>query len=177
LEIGLTDRRFMKRASWREAVCLGVLSCVCLLACEQHRAHSIPDPDLSIPIDSLTVYSLDGNDERGDEKPRGEMFHSFQVLGKVDIASPKDRTAILAAIKQGMAKGDQSSKCFWPRHGVKFTQAGKILEYLICFQCNELQLYTDGVQTYEYTQPTADTAHPILDRHLTAAGIPLQEPK
>jgi hypothetical protein len=170
----------MKRVTWREFVCLGVLCCVCLLACEDHlnRAHSIPDPAHSIPIDSMTVYSLDGNDSPNpDEKPRGEMFHSFRVLGKVDIASPKDRTAILAAIKEGIAKADKGYKCFWPRHGVKFTQAGKSVEYVICFECRQFQLYTDGVKSHQYTQATADTAHPILDNHLAGAGIPLQKPK
>jgi hypothetical protein len=168
----------MKRATWREAVCLGVLCCVCLLACEHRRAYSIPDPDLSIPIDSMTVYSLDGNNLPSREgKSPGESFHGFRVLGKVDIASPKDRTAIAAAIKEGIAKGAQGSNCFFARHDVKFTQAGKTLEYLICFECGQFELYMDGVRAHQYTLETADTARPILDKHLVDAGIPLQKPK
>jgi hypothetical protein len=104
------------------------------------------------------------------------MFHRFPVLGKVDIASSKDRTAILAAIKKGIAKGGEPAKCFFPRHGVKFTQAGKTMEYVICFECSQFVLYTDGVKSHEY-ESTADTAHPILDEHLAGAGIPLQKPE
>jgi hypothetical protein len=139
------------------------------------RLAGCQDPELSIPIDSMTVYSLDGRD-RDKKPPAGEMFHRFPVLGKVDIASPEDRAAILAAIKKGIAKGDQGAKCFFPRHGVKFTQAGKTVEYVICFECREFDLYTDGVKSHQYTQSTADTAHPILDQHLKGAGIPLQKP-
>jgi hypothetical protein len=167
----------MNRATWRNAVCLGAVCCACLFACQESERFR-DDPELAIPIDSMTVYSLDGRDGAApNSKPSGELFHSFPVLGKVDIASPKDRTYILAAIKKGIARGDRGAKCFWPRHGVKFVQAGKTIEYLICFECKEYQLYTDGVQSHEYTESTGDTAHPVLDKHLEGAGIPLQKPK
>jgi hypothetical protein len=161
----------MKRTIWREAVTLATICCACLLGCQ--------DPDLSIPIDSMTVYSLDGRNEwgRDPKPPPAKMFHEHPVLGKVDIASPKDRTAILAAIKKGIVKGGEGAKCFFPRHGVKFTQAGKTMEYVICFECSEFELYMDGVRSHEYTESTADTAHQILDEHLAGAGIPLQKPK
>lgn len=146
---------------------VGLLPCVLLLGCE--------DADSRIPIDSMTVYSLDGMYEpKKDEKPTGEMFHGYPVLGKTGIAAPKDRSAILAAIKKGIAKsnGDEY-KCFWPRHGVRLVQSGKTIEYLICFQCLQLDEYVDGGKSHK---TTTDASAKLLDEQLVIAGVPQQKP-
>jgi hypothetical protein len=132
------------------------------------------DADLAIPIDSMTIYSLDGTYEEGHskKKPSGEMFHKYPVLGKVDIAAPKDRTAILAAVKKGIAKSDGTeAKCFWPRHGIRLTQSGKTIEYVICFQCLQLDEYVDGKSSHKLTTESPAT---VLDKHLEEAGVPQQ---
>lgn len=133
------------------------------------------DADLAIPIDSMTVYSLDGTYEKGDSKrkPSGEMFHDHPVLRKVDIASAQDRTAILAAVKKGIAKSDGTqAKCFWPRHGIRLTQSGKTIEYVICFQCLQLNEYIDGKSSHK---PTTKSPATVLDKHLQDAGVSQQK--
>jgi hypothetical protein len=146
---------------------LGLLPCVLLSGCQ--------DADSRIPIDSMTVYSLDGMYEpKKGEKPTGEMFHGYPVLGKTGITSPKDRSAILAAIKKGIAKSDREEyKCFWPRHGVRLMQSGKTIEYLICFQCLQLDEFLDGRRSHK---TTADTSAKLLDEQLRSAGVPRQKP-
>jgi hypothetical protein len=130
------------------------------------------------PIDSMTVYSLDGTfHPMSGAKPPGETFHRYPVLGKVDIESPRDRAAILAAVKRGIAeyKGAEN-KCFWPRHGVRLSQRGRTIEYLICFECGELDEFVDGVRASNTTKPTTDAAAAILNEHLQSAGVPQQRP-
>jgi hypothetical protein len=144
------------------------LLCLVLLGCQ--------DADSKIPIDSMTVYSLDGMYEGGATgKPAGDTFHDYPVLGKVDIASPKDRTAILVAVKKGISQSDGGEyKCFWPRHGVRLTQGGKTIEYLICFQCRQLDEFTEGRKTHK---PTTEAAAAVLDKQLQSAGVPQQKRK
>jgi hypothetical protein len=156
----------MRRVKCRKFIwCVASVCGLFLLGCQ--------DADLAIPIDSMTVYSLDGMYEpKPGERPSGEVFHKYPVLGKVDVATPKDRTAILAAIKKGVARGDKEYKCFWPRHGVRLTQAGKTIEYLICFECHQLDEFTDGARSHK---PTADTAAAVLDEHLERARMPQQK--
>jgi hypothetical protein len=125
------------------------------------------------PVESMTLYSLDGLHEVGDweKKPKGELFHSFPVLGKTDIASAADRSAILAAVKKGIAKSDgRENKCFWPRHGLTLVQNGRHIEFVICFECAQLDEYTDGQRVHK---PTADAASGLLNRHLEHAHVPL----
>jgi hypothetical protein len=149
----------------------GLLLCLLLLGCQ--------DADTRIPIESMTVYSLDGNYDkyyaRDNKTPTGEMFHDHPVLGKTDIADPKDRTAILVAIKKGIAESDgDQAKCFWPRHGVRLVQSGKTIEYVICFECLQLNEYRDGDIKHKATtrSPAA-----VLDEQLQGAGVPQQKPR
>jgi hypothetical protein len=145
----------------------GLPVCLMLLGCQ--------DADSKIPIDSMIVYSLDGKYEpRQGKKPTEEVFHDYPVLGKVDIASPKDRTAILVAVKKGIANSDgEEMKCFWPRHGVRLTQGGKTIEYLICFECRQLNEFVDG-RTYHKLTTRSPAA--VLDEQLERGGVPKQKP-
>jgi len=130
------------------------------------------DADSRIAVDSMTVYSLDGTYHRQKgQKPPAETFHGYPVLGKVDIAA-KDRTAILAAVKKGIAQSDgKENNCFWPRHGLRLKQEGKTIEYLICFECLQLEEFIDGGQAHK---PTTRSPAPVLDAQLERAGVPLQ---
>jgi hypothetical protein len=61
-------------------------------------------------IDSMTIYSLDGEFTPGMDKPwPGETFKQYPVLGKTDVASPEGRRAILAALKKGIAEAKKDS--------------------------------------------------------------------
>jgi hypothetical protein len=129
------------------------------------------DPDG--PIESMTVYSLNGEDRAPPDKPwKGEQFHGFGVLGKTAIASASDRGAILAAIKKGIAESDgRENKCFWPHHGVRLVQNGATIEYVICFHCLQLERYSKSGNVH---QQTTTSSAGLLDSHLEKAGIPLQ---
>jgi hypothetical protein len=124
------------------------------------------------PIESMTLYALDGNDSPAPDKPlKGERFHGFGVVGKADIASPADRLAILRAVKQGIARSDGTeNKCFWPHHGFRMVQDGKQIDYVICFHCRQLVRHMDGAGK---TIPITDSPAATLDAQLAKAGVPL----
>jgi hypothetical protein len=126
------------------------------------------DPDG--PIDSMTLYSLNGEDSLQPDKPwKGETFHGFGVLGKAEVTSPSDRLAILAAVKKGIAQSNGAENlCFWPHHGFSMVQNGKKVDYVICFHCLQLQRFMDGAGK---TIPTTSSPAAALDAQLTKAGI------
>jgi hypothetical protein len=132
------------------------------------------DPDG--PIESMTLYSLDGQTHFSQKKPwKGEKFHGFGVIGKTEIASASDRLAILTAVKKGIAQSDGAeAKCFWPHHAISVVQNGKKIEYVICFTCLQLKRYADGgSKEIPTTASPADT----LDAQLQKAGVPLHHDK
>ena len=122
------------------------------------------------PIESMTLYSLNGEDSPRPDKPwKGETFHGFGVLGKTDVPSPSDRLAILAAVKKGIAQSNGAeNKCFWPHHGFSMVQNGKKVDYVICFHCLQLQRFMDGAGK---TIPTTTSPAATLDAQLAKAGI------
>ena len=142
------------------------LAVVFLIGCESGSVQNLTTPD------SLTLYSIDGRDfVPGTEPKADEEFHGYPVLGKIDVKDPKSRREIIAAVKKGIADSDgMMAKCFWPRHAIRATENGKTIEYVICFECNQLQIYTDGTDELE---PTTREPQVVLNKHLQDAKIPL----
>ena len=147
--------------------CASVISSLALAGCQEES--------LEAPIDSMTLYSLEAKMMPGRSKrPKGETFHDVAVLGKTDVASEADRHAILKAIKKGIAQSDgKENKCFWPRHGVRLVQNGKWIDYVICFECLQLDEYIDNQHGHK---PTTGEAAEVLDQHLERAGVPQESP-
>ncbi len=123
-------------------------------------------------VESMTLYSLDGGDPvLPDEKAKGELFHQFSVLGKTKITSAADRRAILAVVQKGMDHDFGSEPhCFWPRHGLRLVQHGRHIDFVICFQCEQLDEYTDSSQSHKRT---GNEASGLLNAQLQQAHVPL----
>src|SRR5207248_3305054 len=122
--------------------------------------------------EKLTLYSIDGNSYNPGEGPKtDETFHGYAVLGKIDVADPEKRKEIMAALKEGIDASDgRMAKCFWPRHAIRAEQAGKVFEYVICFQCEQMEVYA-GIR--KQTVPIADTPQQYFNRLLTDDKVPL----
>jgi hypothetical protein len=131
-------------------------------------------PAGDLPIESMTLYSLDGTYAPEVSKPfKGETFHTYPVLGKTEIASPVDRREILAAVQKGIEEGKAiTTTCFWPRHGISLLQSGRRVEYLICYQCSQLSKFTDGELL---RQSTNALPAKMLNAYFEKAGVPRQK--
>jgi acyl-CoA thioesterase-1 len=118
-------------------------------------------------IDSMTLYSL-----TPEQTSTADNFESYVILGKVEIVSPEERTAILAAVQRGIDQGHTHGAfgCFEPHHGVRLRRNGKTYDYVLCFHCLNVDEYVDD---HYVTEETMDgSAQAIIDKHLKAAGIP-----
>jgi hypothetical protein len=160
------------------------LACLILAAVGCGAPSELQSPE------QLTLYSIDGRWFRGGADgdcgpgarelvdapeyipPAGvkvtEHFHDYPVLGKVEITDPQQRQRIVAALKEGLRKGD-ISKCFCPRHAVRAVEKGHTFEYLICFQCNDFAELIDGNR--KRSGPVGDGVKSVFDQPLRDAGI------
>jgi len=77
-------------------------------------------------------------------------FHGFRVLGQICIASPTERQQITETIKRVLRDYDRGdNKCiFSPRHGVHIISGGQTYDFLICFECQEMEAYTGDQQIF-----------------------------
>lgn len=128
-------------------------------------------PAVPPAADRLILFSIDGNDyEPGTEPKAAETFHRYPVLGSVEITDPATKKEILDALHEGLARGTQLARCFWPRHGVRVVRDGETVDSVICFECGHHEIHQGGDRK---VMPTTSTPQAVLNRHLTAAGIPL----
>lgn len=71
-----------------------------------------------------------------------EMFHEFPVIGKAEVKDKKTQNEILQALYSGVGKANgETSKCFNPRHGIRATKDGQVVEVLICFECGPIWVF------------------------------------
>jgi hypothetical protein len=132
------------------------------------RRDAHPDLDIS---EQLILYSIDGRDfEPGQEPKADEKFHGYPVLGKVEITDLGKRKEIIAALQEGLARSDGTiAKCFWPRHAMRTVSKGRTIDYIICFQCYQLEAHEGDIKS---VRPITASPQPVFDKYLSEAGIP-----
>ncbi len=128
-------------------------------------------PALPGEADQLILYSIDGNDyEKGKGPKTAETFHQYPVLGKLEITDKSAQKEILEAMKDGMAYNGPGNKCFWPRHAIRTVKNGAIVDVAICFECCQYRVFdAENLNT----KVIGSSPQAILNRFLTAAGVPL----
>ncbi len=127
---------------------------------------SLPFPEA---ITSMTLYSIDG---RGIEEPKPGQptFHHYPVLGKTAL-DVHQRDLVLHALNRGVARhGGGAMACHWPRHGLRIAGGNKTVDYAICFECENIEIFDGDSRTWAYTTPDPQTA---LNDVLTRAGVEL----
>jgi hypothetical protein len=90
----------------------------------------------------------------------------------VEITDPSKRKELIAALKDGVARRPEfGMKCFWPRHGIRAVEKGRVVEYVICFQCNNFDEYREGTPRRGGT--INGDVRPTFDAPLLEASIPI----
>jgi hypothetical protein len=124
----------------------------------------------------LVLYSIDGGPTRPDsvqtsEPPSKEKFHGYPVLGKVELTDADKLKEISDAIKSGLARSDGSmAACFWPRHAIRSVENGRTIDFVICFECSQLQIHQDNSVD---VKPITRDPRAVLNKVLNESGIPL----
>jgi hypothetical protein len=56
----------------------------------------------------------------------------------------EDRNRLATAFKKGVAENKGIvANCFNPRHGIRVTHDGKTVDFVICFECFQVQAFVD----------------------------------
>lgn len=80
----------------------------------------------------------------GYDKPKApDYWHGFQVLGQTVITNPQEKTHLIAALYDSMAREDGAAACFNPRHGIRAVRDGKTVDFSdLLFVRQHASLYT-----------------------------------
>ena len=132
-----------------------------------------PSPVVVAVPEKLTLYSIDGRDPDARYEPRdGETFQGYPSLGKVEVTDPAKRKEIMTSLMNGIALADPGDvpECWWPRHAIRAVAKGRVTDYVVCFECLQLEIHVAGSLTWKHVTPEPQK---VLDKYLNAAKIPL----
>lgn len=102
------------------------------------------------------------------------IYAGSGVLGSTQITDKAVVARFVDALRVGIRDHDGSiAKCFWPRHAIRATMAGRTREWVICFQCLQIQIHVDGNKNPKLMALVSRTPEPIFDEVLKKAGVPL----
>lgn len=181
----------MRKTSWKHLA----VFCLCLLALsgtglyarhlwsqrlltpsERELAEIFPNGALavvehpsSVTLYSLEPYSLDLPNEKG-----RKLFNGYTTLGQTQITEPSRRQFVTSIVYDGIARIDPHHArplCFNPRHAIRYVQAKRTIDVVMCFECHQMQVFLDGKAQDMKLFPSFRRA--ALDEILKDANIPI----
>jgi hypothetical protein len=159
----------------RSVIVLGLAALLVPVGQVRSEENKLPDKAKAIldKADQIEFYSLDpGNGEEKKEKPKS-TFHDYAVLGKTTIKDAKGREKVLSALQTGIKRGSGAARCFEPRHGIRATHEGKMVDLVICFQCMQVEVYYAKGGERAGSVFTSRSPQETFDKILKDAGVKL----
>lgn len=74
--------------------------------------------------------------------PDRKYFCGYRVIGSAEIASAQERALVLNAFAKSVfafVDGEYLAGCFAPRHGMRLVIDGRTIDFLICFECAQVE--------------------------------------
>jgi hypothetical protein len=123
--------------------------------------------------DRYELLSLDP--ERQSVQPTSspsDLFHGWRVLGRVVLTDSATRHRLNDALRGGAESIlSPPAMCFNPRHGIRVTRDGRTTDFLICFECEQVQVRVGDQLVADWL--TDSSPQPVFDQVLQQAGVPL----
>jgi len=123
--------------------------------------------------DQYEVFSLDPYLASYSQWPSPvQFFHGRAVLGELKVPDSATRQKLNVALRSGVSGSDgRMMACFNPRHVIRVTHAGVMTDYVICFECLQIQVWRNDKMVAHIL--TSDSPGPVFDDILQKAGVPL----
>lgn len=127
--------------------------------------------------DKFTLFSL--NPEPDFAHKSTNTFQHHVILGQVQIKRTTTKTSLIAALNDGIGdkEPDESGlpvplpNCFNPRHGIRAKKGDETIEFLICFECLQIQVSSNKGKKWFFM--TSNRPAATFNRVLKRNGVPL----
>jgi len=141
----------------------------------QQRGSDLHLPENKIPESARAILEQADHFELLSLKPYPFVeggFYQHEILGRTEIVDATTRKKLIAAFEKGLAEnsGDEML-CFNPRHGIHVIRQSKKLDFVICFECLQVETYGD-VRAHFLVSRTPQS---VFDKVLRDAGIKLAD--
>ena len=133
--------------------------------------HALP-ADLAKILHEAKQVELYSLEPWFDEDAKETKWHGFVLLGHATLTAADSKLAVAAldsAIKAAKG-GDQF--CFEPRHALRFESGGHKYDFLLSYECQQLEVFRDDVGVASLGAAGTPAA---LNRLLKAAKVPVSQ--
>jgi len=124
-----------------------VLVAFFLFACGGAGAFPKPSrPVLEAP-DTMVIMALEPHFRHPPDQAGGDLFHGYVVTGKAPVEDEASRRALMDLVFEGVSKSDgKVARCFNPRHAIRVTRAGEVVDLVICYECFQISVLRPGTE-------------------------------
>lgn len=122
---------------------------------------------------TLELFSLDPRSLPDPNAPNRSEFHGWSILGQTKVSDPQTLSKIRRAYYGGLVDTSGAAACFSPRHGIRATKNGKVLDLVICFHCHFVEIHLNGKNSG--FKKVSSEPQDVFDEILTAAHVTLPE--
>jgi hypothetical protein len=120
----------------------------------------------------MVLYSIDP--DLADPGTNSNVFHEHRILGQTSVTTATDRATIDSAVRRSVGSWlRRRYNCFNPRHGIRVTDGTTTYDFLVCFECQSMLLFS-GEQQVAATGIRGSPTQ--LNAILSAANVPLAKP-
>jgi hypothetical protein len=104
--------------------------------------------------------------------PGPAKFDGHAILGSTVIQDRQTQADLSNALIAGIRSSDGTeAACFNPRHGIRVTTGEIVTDFVICFECQQVEVWRGGTCVADL--PTTGSPAPVFDRVLEAAHVQL----
>jgi hypothetical protein len=110
------------------------------------------------------LYSLEPWEQAA---PGESTLHGIKIIGQLNLDRDLEK-AVAAEFKAAIANWDGTSPagCFDPRHALTVTSGGKTYDFLLCYECGELEVFSgNGMIADMQVRGTGEVLNAILSAH------------
>jgi hypothetical protein len=101
-------------------------------------------------------------------------FHGYDVLGTIRIKDADIRKRLVSAFEKGVTENqDEIAACFNPRHGVRVTFGSRTADFVICFECAQVRVYSAAGAEHNLLISASPQA--VFNQVLRDAHVPLPD--
>jgi len=137
---------------WR--IPLFLFACTALLGCSSESRTAVPTAQIldRFRTGAFILYRLNGDRYPSEPIPDGaELLHGWEILQTCSIASAGDGAQLIQALEAGQADARRNPQpsvdCFNPRHAIRTIDGETTTDRLICFECRNIMVWTNGEMT------------------------------
>ena len=130
--------------------------------------------------DEFMLFSL--NPDFDFEHKSTNTFQNHVILGQIKIKRPITRATLIAALNDGIGAEFENvppgvtvnlPDCFNPRHGIRAKKGDETVEFLICFECSQIQVSSNKGKSWFFI--TTEKPAAVFNSVLKKNGVPLPE--